>query len=515
MILKPLNPHYSMENMASVYDEEAMTAIELAGRTTAKVNECVDFINKHTDKCDEVITDAVDYMKANIEKTTGKIFDEAVENGVIDTITRASYHNLTTGTYNVREYGAKGDGVTDDTAAIQAAIDDAKQIAGSTVYMPAGIYKTTGTIKIYPHTRLIGGGYLGRSNVGYSGTEINYVGNSNGYIIESVPGSSGVCVGFYLSNFRVNGNAKRGFSLDGVSEVCLDTITVNGGCETAVYFSGTIAPLKRLYLCANKIGLHLVNCYSVWVEHMNSWINTDHGVKLTGCRMVVIRDSWIENSLNGFTFDDGVSMDVTIEGVRFTAGSEYPNARFIKAVYNNIAPYRVTNLYVQNCSTSINTSEYAVELTPNKQDAPIETCFINNTFSITNGAVGGILSEFRYNKVVVINSRCTNVTNGARYPILIGEASSFVLTQEQNYAEIASGYPIRLAPSEQAVQSLVEGQVRYKNGHIYYTDGTTNNVIPKQCESVSTITVSGASVESVANRLNELITALKGGKVIK
>ena len=46
MALKPLNHHYSFENPASVYDEEALTALELAGRTTAKVNETVQAFNE-------------------------------------------------------------------------------------------------------------------------------------------------------------------------------------------------------------------------------------------------------------------------------------------------------------------------------------------------------------------------------------------------------------------------------------------------------------------------------------
>jgi hypothetical protein len=45
------------------------------------------------------------------------------------------------GTYNVANYGAKGDGVTDDAAAIQAAVNAASAAGGGTVYLPAGTYR--------------------------------------------------------------------------------------------------------------------------------------------------------------------------------------------------------------------------------------------------------------------------------------------------------------------------------------------------------------------------------------
>src|SRR4051812_10700647 len=40
--------------------------------------------------------------------------------------------------YNVREFGAKGDGATIDTAAVQAAIDACSRDNGGTVLVPAG-----------------------------------------------------------------------------------------------------------------------------------------------------------------------------------------------------------------------------------------------------------------------------------------------------------------------------------------------------------------------------------------
>ena len=49
---------------------------------------------------------------------------------------------------NVKHLGAKGDGATDDTDTIQAAIDYAESLGGATVFFPAGVYligKTAGT----------------------------------------------------------------------------------------------------------------------------------------------------------------------------------------------------------------------------------------------------------------------------------------------------------------------------------------------------------------------------------
>ncbi|MDP4224834.1 MAG: glycosyl hydrolase family 28-related protein [Bacteroidota bacterium] len=50
---------------------------------------------------------------------------------------------------NVKDYGAKGDGTTDDTIAIQNALDN-----GTHIYVPKGNYKITGTLVMKPYTKL-------------------------------------------------------------------------------------------------------------------------------------------------------------------------------------------------------------------------------------------------------------------------------------------------------------------------------------------------------------------------
>jgi hypothetical protein len=57
---------------------------------------------------------------------------------------------------SVKDFGAVGDGVTDDTAAIQAAIDAVNAKGGGILFVPVGAYKLTSTITLKPKVSIIG-----------------------------------------------------------------------------------------------------------------------------------------------------------------------------------------------------------------------------------------------------------------------------------------------------------------------------------------------------------------------
>jgi hypothetical protein len=70
--------------------------------------------------------------------------------------------------FNVKAYGAKGDGSTDDTSAIQAAIN-AAGVAGGTVYFSPGTYEITSTLTLSVQVKLMGAGGIS-SAISYTGT---------------------------------------------------------------------------------------------------------------------------------------------------------------------------------------------------------------------------------------------------------------------------------------------------------------------------------------------------------
>lgn len=60
----------------------------------------------------------------------------------------SQWYSATNGIYNVKRFGAKGDGSTDDTTVIQSAITAAYNNGGGTVYFPPATYRLSGQLVI-------------------------------------------------------------------------------------------------------------------------------------------------------------------------------------------------------------------------------------------------------------------------------------------------------------------------------------------------------------------------------
>jgi hypothetical protein len=89
-----------------------------------------------------------------LEQVLGLYFN-TVDNAIFGIL--QNQNNL--GIISVKNYGAKGDGVTDDTAAIQAAINYAQTLTNgtsATVYFPVGTFKITSSLSITKAISIIG-----------------------------------------------------------------------------------------------------------------------------------------------------------------------------------------------------------------------------------------------------------------------------------------------------------------------------------------------------------------------
>jgi hypothetical protein len=108
---------------------------------------------------------------------------------------------------NVKGYGAKGDGTTDDTAALQAAIEDAESSsagAARTVFLPAGVYKITASLVISKEYVAIVGDGQWSSRISYNGV--------TGAALKVDPALN--YLRCRMSNFGIVGNSSSGPGID-------------------------------------------------------------------------------------------------------------------------------------------------------------------------------------------------------------------------------------------------------------------------------------------------------------
>jgi len=101
--------------------------------------------------------------------------------GAVDTVVETKLRE----SVSVKDFGAVGDGVTDDTSAIQAAIDSAEADGGGTVSFPSGTYIVSDTITIDDYGILLqGDGHpvvdnIYQTSVSYHGSVIKLADNAS------------------------------------------------------------------------------------------------------------------------------------------------------------------------------------------------------------------------------------------------------------------------------------------------------------------------------------------------
>lgn len=174
---------------------------------------------------------------------------------------------------NVKDFGAKGDGSTDDTAAIQAAIDYAVAAGRRSVYFPAGTYIVTSPLhaQVETGTTTVGGSTKSRYAYGMGltlrGEQVGKtVLRKTGQATYTIPANNNINGGSTVDTTLFFGGTE-GTGLY-VSDLSIENAST-GECY-AIYATRARCILERLNVCTNSHGIYLYG----WLNNLTDIIIT-------------------------------------------------------------------------------------------------------------------------------------------------------------------------------------------------------------------------------------------------
>lgn len=247
---------------------------------------------------------------------------------------------------NVKDYGAKGDGSTDDTVAINAAITDGERcgngcdsstVTPALVYFPPGTYLVSKPIIPYYYTQLVGDavelpvlkaaatfeGIAVIDSDPYNDDGSNWYTNQNNFFrqirnfkidLTGLPLTSGTGIHWQvaqatsLQNIEFNmhedkseANAQQGIFMDNGSGGFMTDLTFNGG-KYGAFFGNQQFTVRNLKFNGCKTAIYM-NWNWVWAFHGLSIENCDVGIDMTAgdgsvqtAGSIIVLDSTIANT---------------------------------------------------------------------------------------------------------------------------------------------------------------------------------------------------------------------------
>jgi Pectate lyase superfamily protein len=256
----------------------------------------------------------------------------------------------------VRDYGATGNGTTDDTTAVQDTLDAASAAGGGVVYVPEGTYLLTATLTVYSRLSIRGDGdqvsvlrQSGPAATGLRGIDVTFLdvrdlqlrgpgsGSASGPGIFLSRSANPNCEGITMENVFVwqFGDSGVAISLPIASTFTRVIAQQNGAFGISLYGGGTSCALTGCYANGNgQIGYHLGLVYS----HLSGCAADSNGIGYylsPGSRNVAFSACGAEDSIRHDSTYDGTAWKIDGAGDVVLAGC-YASAT------SNVS-FRITN----------------------------------------------------------------------------------------------------------------------------------------------------------------------------
>lgn len=322
-------------------------------------------------------------------------------------LTKVSYSMIIGAPVNVKDYGVVGDGATDDTVAMQAAIT-AVATSGQGLYLPAGNYKITSVLTSAGHLNMFGDGE--KSVLDFSGitsslsgitvtgtiTEIEVVSSANAGNVQvafaTTPSLTTADV-FFLFDDAALWNSSRAYYYEGEWLECR-SVSGNTAFLTSALYSSYAATVNAYKLVskpkvsfrnlklnggANIFGLLKITfCDKPILENVFAYNENYQCIEIDRCYRSMVTNCVMYNKGTGTLDDYGLVISNSQKG-QITGGDYYGRRHGITigggsgtgAVTNrNI---KISNLTISN---DINSGVYSADMHGNMQDVVYQGCTI-------------------------------------------------------------------------------------------------------------------------------------------
>lgn len=432
-------------------DFDAITNYQLLCKVVEYLNKVIDNNNKQNDNITQLEQNFItlyNYVKDYFDNLD---VQNEINNKIDELITTGEFNSFLSGIYTPEMFGAKGDGVTDDTKAIQ------KALAFNNVNISKN-YIITENLVLHSNLKVFGGGTITKKsefNDSYLNHSIFSCTNSNNIDINNIVLISNSlaisvhgCSNVNITNLIINSekysilisdsekNESNGITISNiklendVTIISSDGIHIDGGCSNiyVTNVSGTSGDdfialnaiegirktIKNIIIdnikCSGYAGVRLygqLNCVIENVSINNSYINSDNGIRLTN----II--GFTEINLNAPTFNNIVFSNCIVDSsirnvfLSYINGSvNFNNCIFVTSVNPNVGLFNSSinsSLIFDSCVFNTNSTSFIQDCVVG---TPPENCNTYINITINSCDIKKTLLCFGTNKKTININNC-------------------------------------------------------------------------------------------------------------